>query len=235
MTSPSTDRRYGSNSGLGIKAPVRVATTANITLSGTQTIDGIAVVADDRVLVKDQTTTTDNGIYVVDTGAWSRAPDFNGNRDIVQGTIVTVAVGSTLANTLWRVSSANPIVIDTSAITFTPNTTSATDSSAISFTQAGTGATVRTAQAKMREVVSAEDFGADNTGATSMVTAVQNALTSISGGGELNFGPGTFLVDANIVVGTYAASDLKISGAGMGATIFKLADSFASNTNMFVL
>ena len=58
-----------------VKKSVRVATTANITLSGTQTIDGVAVVAGDRVLVKDQTTTSQNGIYVVAAGAWARSAD----------------------------------------------------------------------------------------------------------------------------------------------------------------
>lgn len=55
------------------KRSVKVATTANITLSGTQTIDGVALVAGDRVLVKDQTTASQNGIYVVAAGAWARA------------------------------------------------------------------------------------------------------------------------------------------------------------------
>lgn len=58
-----------------VKRSVRAATTASITLSGAQTIDGIAVVAGDRVLVKDQTTTKDNGIYIVAAGAWTRALD----------------------------------------------------------------------------------------------------------------------------------------------------------------
>jgi len=63
--------------GLDIKASVKAATTGNITLSGEQTIDGISCVTGDRVLVKDQTDATQNGIYVVSTGAWSRAADFN--------------------------------------------------------------------------------------------------------------------------------------------------------------
>ena len=58
------DRRTGLTGATAIKQPCRVATTANLTLSGTQTIDGVAVVADDRVLVKNQTTATQNGIYV---------------------------------------------------------------------------------------------------------------------------------------------------------------------------
>ena len=54
MVSPSTDRRYGVSGNLAMKAPCRVATTANITLNGLQTIDGVTVAAGDRVLVKDQ-------------------------------------------------------------------------------------------------------------------------------------------------------------------------------------
>lgn len=60
-----------------VKKDVICATTANITLSGTQTIDGIAVVAGNRVLVKNQTAAQDNGIYVVSATAWARASDIN--------------------------------------------------------------------------------------------------------------------------------------------------------------
>lgn len=56
MTSIQIDRTDGLSSSVAIKGPCRVATTANVTLSGEQTIDGVAVVTDDRVLVKDQTT-----------------------------------------------------------------------------------------------------------------------------------------------------------------------------------
>jgi hypothetical protein len=62
-------------SGINFHEAVRVATTANITLSGTQTIDGVSVVAGNRVLVKDQTDQKTNGIYVVDASTWSRAAD----------------------------------------------------------------------------------------------------------------------------------------------------------------
>jgi hypothetical protein len=61
--------------GLDTKASVIAATTANITLSAPQTIDGIAVIAGDRVLVKNQSTASQNGIYVVAAGAWTRATD----------------------------------------------------------------------------------------------------------------------------------------------------------------
>lgn len=81
-----TDRIAGVSGALAVKAPVIAATTADITLSGEQTIDGVAVVADDRVLVKNQTNAVENGIYDVTSTAWSRSKDFNGARDAVTGT-----------------------------------------------------------------------------------------------------------------------------------------------------
>lgn len=62
-------------SGRNYKDEVKVATTGNITLSGTQTIDDVTVVAGDRVLVWLQTNLAQNGIYVVSAGAWTRATD----------------------------------------------------------------------------------------------------------------------------------------------------------------
>ena len=61
--------------GLDVKDSVKVATTANITLSGTQTIDGVAVSADERVLVKDQCTASQNGLYLCKASTWERTTD----------------------------------------------------------------------------------------------------------------------------------------------------------------
>jgi hypothetical protein len=100
-----------------MKAACVCATTANITLSGLQTIDGVAVVANDRVLVKNQTTTSQNGIYVASTGTWTRAYDFDGDSDIVYGTRVFVIGGTTNTKTDWYVSTASPSI--GSALAFT--------------------------------------------------------------------------------------------------------------------
>ena len=116
MTSPSTDRRYGVNSSMAFKVPALVATTANLTLEDEQTIDGVACVTGDRVLVKDQTDTTENGVYDVDTGEWQRSVDFDGTRDIAQGTLLFVISGATNKG-LWYVSTADPEI--DSALAFT--------------------------------------------------------------------------------------------------------------------
>ena len=80
------------------KKAVRAATTANITLSGTQTIDGVALVADDRVLVKDQTDGTTNGIYIVKSGAaWTRSTDADSDAEILNMTVL-VNSGDTYDN-----------------------------------------------------------------------------------------------------------------------------------------
>ena len=63
--------------GLSVKAPVLAATTANIALSGIQTIDGVTITVNDRILVKNQTNAPDNGIYLAKGGAWVRASDMS--------------------------------------------------------------------------------------------------------------------------------------------------------------
>lgn len=118
MTSPTIDRRYGTIGSVAMKAPCAAASTGNLTLSGEQTVNTVALVADDRVLVKDQTTATSNGVYVVDTGTWVRAADFDGNYDIAKGTLVYVTGGTSVGKGLWTVTSSDPITIDTDSITF---------------------------------------------------------------------------------------------------------------------
>lgn len=104
--------------GLDVKGSVKAATTANITLSGTQTIDGIALVVGDRCLVKNQTTTSQNGIYVVAASTWSRATDMDAWNE-VPGGFTFVEQGSTLADTGWVCTSDQGGTLGTTAITFT--------------------------------------------------------------------------------------------------------------------
>jgi len=106
-------------SGLDYKQSVKAATTANITLSGTQTIDGVSLIAGDRVLVKNQTTASQNGIYVVATGAWPRSSDANSDAEVTSGMYVFVEQGTTQADSGWILSTEDPLVLGTTALSFT--------------------------------------------------------------------------------------------------------------------
>lgn len=102
--------------GLSWKTSVLVATTANITLSGTQTIDGVALVAGNRVLVKNQTTASANGIYVVAAGAWTRSVDSTSAAQI-DGEAVYVLQGTTQADTGWT-ETATVSTVGTDSVTY---------------------------------------------------------------------------------------------------------------------
>jgi len=106
-------------SGLDFKDSVVVATTANITLSGTQTIDGIALNVGDRVLVKDQTIGSENGIYTVSAGAWPRASDFDSSVEVTSGALCFVESGTLNGAQQWIMTTTGTIVIGTTSLVFT--------------------------------------------------------------------------------------------------------------------
>lgn len=100
------------------KQSVRVATTANITLSGLRTVDGVVLAAGDRVLVKNQTEGKENGLYVVAAGAWSRTSDADTSAEVTPGLVVVVEQGAIQADTIWQLITDAPIVLGTTALTF---------------------------------------------------------------------------------------------------------------------
>lgn len=102
----------------GIKNSVRVATTGAIALSGVQTIDAIVLVAGDRVLVKNQASGAQNGIYVVAAGAWVRALDADESVEVKPGMLVGVDAGTANGGSVWRLSNATPPTLGTTALTF---------------------------------------------------------------------------------------------------------------------
>lgn len=100
------------------KQSVRTATTANITLIGIQSVDGVVLIAGDRVLVKNQTTASENGIYVVATGAWKRSEDCDENAEVTPALTVSVETGAAQADTVWQLVTDAPIALGTTALTF---------------------------------------------------------------------------------------------------------------------
>jgi phage-related tail fiber protein len=103
--------------GIDSKPSVRVVANANITLSGTQTIDGVAVIAGDRVLVRGQSTGSQNGVYVVAAGAWSRAVDGDQTGELTPGASWFVEEGTTYGKSTWRVENTGTITLGSTSIT----------------------------------------------------------------------------------------------------------------------
>jgi hypothetical protein len=96
---------------------VRAATTADIFLNGLQTIDTVVLIAGDRVLVKDQLLASENGIYVVAAGAWSRATNYDGS-EVSAGDLIFVAEGSANINTSFVLLTPDPITVGLDDLTF---------------------------------------------------------------------------------------------------------------------
>lgn len=104
--------------GLNVKEAVHVATTENIILSGLQTIDGITLVGGERVLVKNQFTTADNGIFIASELDWVRSSDANDATNVTHSMFVFVENGITLQNSGWVLTVDGDIVLGTTALTF---------------------------------------------------------------------------------------------------------------------
>jgi hypothetical protein len=115
---------------LDYKQSVRVLTATNITLSGgaPNSVDGINLSQNDRILVKDQDTASQNGLYIVDivgtgsNGTWIRSVDGNETGEIQAGMIVMVTEGTVYKDTQWKLITNDPIVIGVTALTFELNT-----------------------------------------------------------------------------------------------------------------
>jgi len=114
---------------LDYKQSTRVVTTVSVSLSGgaPSSVDGVSLTTGDRVLVTAQTTGSQNGLYYVTTlgsgsnGTWARTSDGNENGEIEAGMIVMVTEGVIYADTQWKLITDDPIVIGTTALTYTQN------------------------------------------------------------------------------------------------------------------
>jgi len=158
--------------GLDPKASCVAATTANITLSGTQTIDGVAVVVGDRVLVKNQTLAQNNGIYLVAASTWTRALDMDAWAE-VPNAFTFIEGGTTQADTGWVSTASAGGTLGTTPINFVQF------SGAGTYT-AGTGLTLTGGTFSITNTaVTAGSYGAANNTLSATVNA-QGQLTALS-------------------------------------------------------
>lgn len=116
------------------KANVRAVATTPITLSGTQTIDGVSLVAGDRVLVMAQAAGATNGIYVVASGAWTRSTDADASAEVTAGMATISSEGTTFKGSMWALTTPDPITLGTTALVFTQINPSYTAGNGITIT-----------------------------------------------------------------------------------------------------
>ena len=207
--------------GIDAKASCLVATTANISLSGTQTIDGVSVTAGQRVLVKDQSTSSQNGIYVSAAGSWSRSSDADTWDELVaaytfieQGTvnansgyICTIAAGGTLGST---------------AVTWAQFSGAGQITAGTGMTKTGNTLNVNTASSS-RIVVGADEIDLATTG----VTASTYKSVTVDQWGRVTAGTnpttlsGYGITDAytQAQIDTFLAAKLSLSGGTMTGAI----------------
>jgi len=105
----------------GIRDPkdaVLVTTDLQLSLTGTQTVDGVSLIPGDRVLVRANSGSTDNGIYTVSAGAWLRAEDADEDAEVTNGLYTLVTSGSNYSSSGWILSTPDPIILEQTGLTF---------------------------------------------------------------------------------------------------------------------
>lgn len=187
--------------GLAFKQPAVVTTTANITLSGLQTIDSVALVAGNRVLVRNQTNQADNGIYVAAAGAWARAADAN-TYDEYLGAYLFILEGTIWGGSAWVCTNQRGGTLGVTPITFVQFSNNATYT-------AGTGLQLIGFQFSMVNTgVTAGAYGS----ASSVPTYTVNAQGQLTLAADVSIA-----INANQITSGTIASSL-ISGVYSGIT-----------------
>jgi hypothetical protein len=179
--------------GLDPKASVRAATTANISLSGTQTIDGVSLAVNDRVLVKNQSTAAQNGIYLVSAGAWTRATDADAWNELISA-FVFVEEGTANADNGF-VSTANA-----------GGTIGVTDVTFVQFSGAGQ----ITAGAGLTKTGNTLDVG----GTTNRITVGTDSIDIAS----TYVGQTSITTLGTVATGTWNATAIGVTKGGIGLT-----------------
>lgn len=205
-------------SGLVWKQAVAAATTANVTLSGEQTIDGVALVTGDRVLVKNQSTAADNGIYVVASGAWTRSTDMDSGSEFSSATVF-VKQGTVNADSGWT-QTAEVTTVGTDTVTFVQFTGAGTYTAGTGLSLSGNTFNVNLGAGIVE--LPTDEVGIDlyNVSGNALILTTDGTTRSTANGSQL-----ALLLDgATLAQGT---NGLKVNAASI--TGVELAASVAGN------
>jgi len=212
--------------GLSPKGAVKCATTANITLSGLQTIDTYTTLSGDRVLVKNQTSSAQNGIYIASASAWTRSTDMDVWSE-VPGAYTVVINGSTNANTSWVTTAADTGTIGVTAMpwvqfsgsgTYFAGTGLSLASNTFSITNTGvTAGSYGSASQTLTATVNAQGQLTSLTASNIAISASQTTSGTFSS--SLLSGSYTGITGVGtLTAGTWNASTIGVAYGGTGAT-----------------
>jgi hypothetical protein len=194
--------------GLDVKASVRAKTTGNIAdlLTGApNVVDGVSLAINDRILVTEQTTGAQNGIYVVVTvgtgadGVWARSSDADSSAEVTAGLFTFIEEGTLYADQGWVLTTNNPITLGTTALSFTQFSSSGAQDPLYRQQVLGTGASQN-----VGAVVPAD----------AKVQRVKLTITtpySVGGNIAINDGTNTYMSNSEIdaqIAGTYISDML---------------------------
>ena len=217
--------------GLDPKASCVAATTANITLSGAQTIDGIALVAGDRCLVKNQTLSQNNGIYVVAAGAWTRATDMDVWAE-VPGAFTFIEQGTTQADTGWVCTSNAGGTIGTTAITWAQFAGVGSYTAGTGLTLTGTQFSITNTAVTAGAYGSATQVGTFTVNAQGQLTLAGNTTVTPAVGSITGLGSG---VATALAVNVGSAGAFVVNGGALGTpssgTVTNLTGTASININ----
>lgn len=200
------------------KDAVKAATTANITLSGTQTIDGVALSVNDEALVKNQSTGSQNGVYVVQSGAWTRRADMATGSN-ASGASMFVQQGTANGDKQF-VQTADPAVVGTDALTFTQlgGGTTYTAGNGLSESPAGTfNVDPGTASATGLEIVS-DQVRIAAAAAGNGLTGGGGSALAVQVGTGLQITSDTVRIDASVTPQKFTNSATHSAGATVSLT-----------------
>ena len=212
------------------KQSVRVVTVSNVTLSGgaPSQVDGVTLSLNDRVLVTGQSTGSQNGLYYVTTvgtgsnGTWARSVDGNETGEIDAGMIVMVTEGTTYADTQWKLTTNDPIVIGSTALTFVLNVQANSISSGTSNVVVNANSNVTVSVAGTANVLTVTSTGANiagNLATTGRYLAGNGTVTQPSYGFLGDTDSGVFLTgDGNVGITTNAGLRLLVNDGGANVT-----------------
>lgn len=217
MPATPTDRLYGLTTSVAVKPPVSAISDSNIVTFGLQTVSYTSTttgthsvdLADGmRVLLISQTDSRDNGIWLAKRSFWVRAPDFDGQRDAVNGTLVLSVFGD-----FWKCNADDPVVIGTTPMNFESWLTGVIDDSLISVKQPFSGSVIRTQHDKNAESITPMDSGAVGDGVTNDQAAF-TVLEAMPAGTQVDLLGKTYLISTLPTIHEYFNGYLKTSGDG---------------------